>query len=58
LKLVFPFQFFYLITENYKLGALKEMQKWAYEIHSSFVVPGAPLRIPNVEQVVVNDIDR
>ena len=34
------------------------MQKWAYEIHSSFIVPGAPLRLPNIEQAVVNDIDR
>ena len=35
------------------------MQKWAYEIHSTFLVPGAPLRIPGLEQSsVVNDIDR
>ncbi len=26
------------------MGSLKEMQRWAYEIHSSFLVPGAPLR--------------
>ncbi len=51
-------QLFYLITESYILGSLKEMQKWAYEIHSSFLVPGAALRVPNVEQSVVEEIDR
>ena len=48
-----------MITEIYKEGVLKEMQKWAYEIHSTFLVPGAPLRIPGLEQSsIVNDIDR
>ena len=52
-------QFFYVITEIYKEGVLKEMQKWAYEVHSTFLVPGAPLRIPGLEQSsIVNDIDR
>ena len=57
-NMYFP-QFFYVITEIYKEGVLKEMQKWAYEIHSTFLVPGAPLRIPGLEQSsIVNDIDR
>lgn len=34
---------FYLITELYKKGNVKEMRKWAYEIHSTFLVPTAPL---------------
>jgi hypothetical protein len=37
----FLFQLFYLVTELYKEGNAKEMKKWAYEIHSSFLVPGA-----------------
>ncbi len=40
------------------MGALKEMQRWAYEIHSSFLMPGAPLRIPELQESIVNDIDR
>lgn len=27
---------FYLVTENYSTGTIKEMRKWAYEIHSTF----------------------
>lgn len=34
---------FYLITELYKKGNVKDMRKWAYEIHSTFLVPTAPL---------------
>lgn len=34
-------QLFYLVTDLYKEGSAKEMKKWAYEIHSSFLVPGA-----------------
>lgn len=34
---------FYLITDLYKEGNVKDMRKWAYEIHSTFVVPTAPL---------------
>ena len=52
------FQFFYMITEKYMLGTLKEMQRWAYEIHSSFLVPSAPLRIPKIQQPMVEEIDR
>lgn len=32
---------FYLITGLYKEGSVKDMRKWAYEIHSSFLVPRA-----------------
>lgn len=32
---------FYLLTDLYKEGNAKDMRKWAYEIHSSFLVPGA-----------------
>ncbi|KAK0168904.1 hypothetical protein PV327_002662 [Microctonus hyperodae] len=48
---------FYLITDLYKEGNAKEMRKWAYEIHSSFLVPGAPLRLHNVDENVAREID-
>ncbi|XP_066599508.1 rho guanine nucleotide exchange factor 12-like isoform X2 [Prorops nasuta] len=48
---------FYLITDLYRDGNAKEMRKWAYEIHSSFLVPGAPLRLHNVDECVVREID-
>ncbi|XP_012137501.1 rho guanine nucleotide exchange factor 2 isoform X10 [Megachile rotundata] len=48
---------FYLVTDLYKEGNTKEMRKWAYEIHSSFLVPGAPLRLHNVEENVAHEID-
>lgn len=34
-------QLFYLVTNLFKEGNSKEMKKWAYEIHSSFLVPCA-----------------
>ncbi|KAJ8683003.1 hypothetical protein QAD02_018795 [Eretmocerus hayati] len=48
---------FYLITDLYKEGNAKEMRKWAYEIHSTFLVPGAPLRLNNVDENVAREID-
>lgn len=48
---------FYLITDLYKEGNAKDMKKWAYEIHSSFLVPGSPLRLKNVDENVAREID-
>ncbi|XP_050433576.1 rho guanine nucleotide exchange factor 12-like isoform X2 [Adelges cooleyi] len=48
---------FYLVTNLYKEGNAKEMKKWAYEIHSSFLVPYAPLRLTNIEEYMVREID-
>ncbi|KAL1124673.1 hypothetical protein AAG570_001297 [Ranatra chinensis] len=48
---------FYLVTDLYKEGNAKEMKKWAYELHSSFLVPGAPLRLNNVDENVAREID-
>ncbi|XP_058459868.1 uncharacterized protein LOC131435731 isoform X1 [Malaya genurostris] len=48
---------FYLITALYKEGSIKDMRKWAYEIHSTFLVPGAPLLWPNVEESLAREID-
>lgn len=38
---------FYLLTDLYKEGNAKEMRKWAFEIHSCFLVPGAVSCPPN-----------
>lgn len=41
---------FYLLTDLYKEGNAKDMRKWAYEIHSSFLVPGAVCINMNVKK--------
>uniref|UniRef100_A0A182SD30 Phorbol-ester/DAG-type domain-containing protein n=1 Tax=Anopheles maculatus TaxID=74869 RepID=A0A182SD30_9DIPT len=48
---------FYLITMLYKEGSVKDMRKWAYEIHSTFLVPGAPLLCANVDEALAREID-
>ncbi|XP_063911076.1 rho guanine nucleotide exchange factor 11 isoform X3 [Zophobas morio] len=48
---------FYLLTDLYKEGNAKEMRKWAFEIHSCFLVPGAPLRLGNVDENIAREID-
>ncbi|XP_063697194.1 rho guanine nucleotide exchange factor 11 isoform X3 [Culicoides brevitarsis] len=48
---------FYLITGLYKEGNVKEMRKWAYEIHSTFLVPRAPLLWPNVDETMAREVD-
>ncbi|RZC41765.1 rho guanine nucleotide exchange factor 11 [Asbolus verrucosus] len=48
---------FYLLTDLYKEGNAKEMRKWAFEIHSCFLVPGAPLRLCNVDENIAREID-
>ncbi|XP_050312480.1 rho guanine nucleotide exchange factor 11 [Anthonomus grandis grandis] len=48
---------FYLLTDLYKEGNAKEMRKWAFEIHSSFLVPGAPLKLNDVTEDTVREID-
>ena len=40
------------------MGTLKEMQRWAYEIFSSFLVPDAPLRVHSLETSAIEEIDR
>ncbi|XP_063889548.1 rho guanine nucleotide exchange factor 11-like isoform X1 [Scylla paramamosain] len=49
--------FFYVITHLYKEGVGKDMKRWAYEITSSFLLPGAPLRLCNVEENILHEID-
>lgn len=36
---------FYLITNLYKQGSIRDMRMWAYEIYSSFIAIDAPLQI-------------
>jgi Rho guanine nucleotide exchange factor 12 len=48
---------FYLITSLYKEGTVKDMRKWAYEIHSTFLVPSAPLLWSNVDESLAREID-
>ncbi|CAB3378735.1 Hypothetical predicted protein [Cloeon dipterum] len=48
---------FYLITDLYKEGNAKEMKKWAYEIHSTFLVPDAPLRLSHVDENNAREVD-
>lgn len=48
---------FYLITGLYKEGSVKDMRKWAYEIHSTFLVPRAPLLWNGVDESLAREID-
>ncbi|XP_076335104.1 rho guanine nucleotide exchange factor 11-like isoform X2 [Tachypleus tridentatus] len=49
--------FFYLIAQIYEEGNGKEMKKWAYEIYSTFLVPKAPMKVKNVDESILHDID-
>ncbi|XP_016988743.1 uncharacterized protein LOC108051233 isoform X2 [Drosophila rhopaloa] len=48
---------FYLITELYKEGTSKDMRKWAYEIHSTFLVPRAPLSWYRQDELLAREVD-
>ncbi|CAG7827365.1 unnamed protein product, partial [Allacma fusca] len=49
---------FYLITGLYiNEGNIKEMRRWAYEIHSTFTAPGSPLLVPHVDENIAKEID-
>ncbi|XP_059622198.1 uncharacterized protein LOC132265518 [Phlebotomus argentipes] len=48
---------FYLITGLYKEGNVKDMRKWAYEIHSTFLVPQAPLLWATVDESLAREVD-
>lgn len=48
---------FYLITGLYKEGTVKDMRKWAYEIHSTFLVPRAPLLWNGVDESLAREVD-
>ncbi|XP_055318841.1 uncharacterized protein LOC129576874 isoform X6 [Sitodiplosis mosellana] len=48
---------FYLITGLYKEGTVKDMRKWSYEIHSTFLVPRAPLMWQGVDESLAREVD-
>ncbi|XP_037072957.1 rho guanine nucleotide exchange factor 11-like, partial [Pollicipes pollicipes] len=58
--------FFYLISDLYKEGNAKDMRRWAYEIHSSFLVPDAVMRVSGIEEgsllkideILLHDLDK
>ncbi|XP_076337341.1 uncharacterized protein LOC143239760 [Tachypleus tridentatus] len=49
--------FFYLITNIYQEGTAKEMKKWAYEIHSTFLLHNAPLKVKYDDETILHEID-
>lgn len=53
-------QLFYLISDAFQVCAapLKELRRFAYEIFSTFLIPGAPLLVPGITQVQIQAIDR
>ncbi|XP_059226165.1 uncharacterized protein LOC106086517 isoform X2 [Stomoxys calcitrans] len=48
---------FYLITGLYKEGTAKDMRKWVYEIHSTFLVPRAPLVWYRHDELLAREVD-
>ncbi|GAU88500.1 hypothetical protein RvY_01187-2 [Ramazzottius varieornatus] len=50
---------FHVLTEHYAKGTSKELQRWAYELLSTFLVPGAPLEIEAVKHTpsLVSHVD-
>jgi len=48
---------FYLISGLYKEGTAKDMRKWAYEIHSTFLVPRAPLAWYPQDESLAREVD-
>ncbi|KAL9914982.1 rho guanine nucleotide exchange factor 2 isoform 2-T9 [Glossina fuscipes fuscipes] len=48
---------FYLITGLYKEGTAKDMRKWVYEIHSTFLVPRAPLAWYRQDESLAREVD-
>lgn len=52
--------FFYLITDAYQssVASCKELRKWAYEIFSTFLIPNAPMCWNNIDQSLIQSIDK
>ncbi|XP_053408833.1 rho guanine nucleotide exchange factor 12-like isoform X6 [Mercenaria mercenaria] len=50
---------FYQMTSFYRnaQGSSKDLKKWAYEIHSTFIVHNAPLRVTSFGDHIVQEID-
>ena len=41
----------------YLSSPIIDLLRWAYEIHSSFLVPCAPLQLPNLDSSIAMHID-
>lgn len=48
----FSSQLFTLVSDLYSTGSLRDMKRWAYEIHSTFVVRDAPLAIKLDDSII------
>uniref|UniRef100_A0A914L4P5 Uncharacterized protein n=1 Tax=Meloidogyne incognita TaxID=6306 RepID=A0A914L4P5_MELIC len=49
---------FYLITDVFTSSNVKDMRRFAYELFSTFLIPGAPLQLPNISQHDIQAIDK
>uniref|UniRef100_A0A915NAM0 Phorbol-ester/DAG-type domain-containing protein n=1 Tax=Meloidogyne javanica TaxID=6303 RepID=A0A915NAM0_MELJA len=49
---------FYLITDVFPSSNVKDMRRFAYELFSTFLIPGAPLQLPNISQHDIQAIDK
>ena len=45
------------MNTDYEDVLFKPNCRWAYEIHSSFLVPCAPLQLPNLDSSIATHID-
>ncbi|KAL3104852.1 hypothetical protein niasHT_020418 [Heterodera trifolii] len=49
---------FYLITDSFPSSSVKDQRRFAYEIFSTFLIPGAPMQMPNIAQRDIQSIDK
>ncbi|XP_020614019.1 rho guanine nucleotide exchange factor 11-like isoform X3 [Orbicella faveolata] len=45
--------FFWMVTDTYREGTIKEMKKWSYEIYSTFLAERAPLKVINMDKETI-----
>ncbi|CAI4228323.1 unnamed protein product [Auanema sp. JU1783] len=52
--------FYYLITDAYQNidGSNRDVRRWAFEIFTTFIVPNSPLCFPNIDQNIIQPIDK
>ncbi|KAI1704135.1 regulator of G protein signaling-like domain-containing protein [Ditylenchus destructor] len=50
---------FYLTTDVYpSFPNTKELRRFAYEIFSTFLIPTAPLQVPDISQPLIQQVDK
>ncbi|KAK2165386.1 hypothetical protein LSH36_51g06003 [Paralvinella palmiformis] len=49
---------FYLVTEHYPQGSIKELRRWAYEIYSTFLVPTAVIKVEDIDSSLLDNIEQ